>query len=182
VSALAFLSPGAVEGAPLRTPMEAAHLAAGARIEEHDGWRVAIYPEADPPVWAADVSQLTKTERAANGDGLRLTPTRTLVLGEPPAALDPDALDVTCVYAAVRIGGPEVPGLFGRISALDIRPRSFPPGAVMLGSIARCPGIVVNEGAGCVLLLVGWEYGAYLWETVLDAGAPLGIRPRTEAP
>jgi hypothetical protein len=52
----------------------------------------------------------------------------------------------------------------------------------MLGSIARCPGIVVNEGAGCVLLLVGWEYGAYLWETVLDAGAPLGIRPRTEAP
>jgi glycine cleavage system aminomethyltransferase T len=187
VSDLAFLSPGAaLSGVALRTPMEAAHQAAGARIEERDGWRIAVYPEADPPVWVTDLSQLAKFElrgpASANGDGLRLTPTRTLVLGEPPVALGPEAIDVTCVYAAVRVGGPEVPPLFGRISALDIRPRSFPVGAVMLGSIARCPGIVVNEGAGRMLLMVGWEYGAYLWETVLDAGAPLGIRPRTEAP
>jgi sarcosine oxidase gamma subunit len=184
---LAFLSPAAaLDGVPLRTPMESAHLAAGARIEERDGWRVAIYPEADAPVWVADLSQLGKFElrgaASVNGDGLRLTPTRTLVLGEPPGALGPEAIDVTSVYTAVRVGGPEVPALFGRISALDIRPRSFPAGGVMLGSIARCPGIVVNEGAGRLLLMVGWEYGAYLWETVLDAGAPLGIRPRTEAP
>jgi hypothetical protein len=183
-AALDFLSPAAVEGAPLRTPMDALHVAAGAEIRvAGDGWRVAVYPEVGAPVWAADVSQIGKVEtRGDGGDGLRLTPTRTLALGPVPAELGPQTLDVTCVYAAVRIGGPRVRELFGRISALDTRPRSFPDGAVMMGSIARCPGIVINEGGGRLLLMVGWEYGAYLWETVLDAGAPLGVRPRTEEP
>src|SRR3954469_12017121 len=123
------MSPGAVDGAPLRTPMEAAHLAAGARIEERDGWRVAVYDERDaPPVWAADVSQIGKVEsRGENGTGLlRLTPTRALALGDVPPVLGDGALDVTCVYAAVRVGGARVRELFGRISALDVRPRSFP--------------------------------------------------------
>jgi sarcosine oxidase gamma subunit len=193
---LAFLSPTATSGAPLRTPMDGAHVAAGARIEERDGWRIGVYPGKDAPVWVADVSQIGKVELrgadagdVANGDTvLRLTPRRTLVLCAPGAtaerlgALGPAALDVTCVYAAVRIGGgPLVRDLFRRVSALDIRSRSFPDGAAMMGSIARCPGIVVNEGGDRFLLMAGWEYGAYLWQTILDAGDPLGIAPRTEA-
>jgi sarcosine oxidase gamma subunit len=191
---LAFLSPTAASGAQLRTPMDAAHVAAGARIEERDGWRIGVYPDTEAPVWVADVSQIGKVELrgadaadVANGDTvLRLTPRRALVLCAPGAtaerlaALGPAALDVTCVYAAVRIGGPLVRDLFRRVSALDIRPKSCPDGAAMTGSIARCPGIVVNEGGDRFLLMAGWEYGAYLWETVLDAGDPLGIAPRTE--
>jgi glycine cleavage system aminomethyltransferase T len=183
---LAFLSPG---GVLLRTPMDALHRAAGARIEERDGWAVALYPERESPVWIADVSMLRKVELRAAADvlddlagaALRLTPSRALVLGDGnvPAEI---ALDLTCAWAAVRIGGPQVRELFGQLSALDVRPTSFPPGRVMLGSVARCPGIVVNEGDDRLLLMVGWEYGAYLWETVLDAGAPLGIAPRTASP
>jgi sarcosine oxidase gamma subunit len=82
----------------------------------------------------------------------------------------------------VRIGGAQVRELFARLSALDVRAKSFPPGLVMMGSVTRCPGIVVNEGDDRLLIMVGWEYGAYLWETVLDAGAPLGIAPRTGTP
>jgi sarcosine oxidase gamma subunit len=192
---LAFLSPTATRGAALRTPMDGVHAAAGATFQERDGWRVAVYPERDAPVWAADVSQIGKIELRGGGEldaavddalELRLTPRRALVLCDPSstaehlAALRAPALDVTCVYAAVRIGGAAVRELFPRVSALDARPRSFADGDVMMGSIARCPGIVVNQGGDRLLLMVGWEYGAYLWETVLDAGAPLGIAPRTD--
>jgi hypothetical protein len=163
--------------------MDALH---GAPVSERGGWRVAQYPDSDAPVHVADVSRLPKFELrgpedeiddAVRGGMLRLTPTRALSF-EPAE----DALDMTCAYAAVRLSGPRVRELFGRLSALDIRAGSFPEGAVMMGSVARCPAIVVNQGGDRLLILVGWEYGAYLWETVLDAGAPLGIEPRTEEP
>jgi hypothetical protein len=178
---LAFLSPAA--GVALRTPMEALHTAP---VAEREGWRVAQYPDTGAEVYAADVSQLPKfelrgsteeIEQAVARGMMRLTPTRALAFD--PAA---GALDLTCAYAAVRISGRRVRELFGRLSALDIRPRNFPDGAVMMGSVARCPAIVLNEGGNRLLILVGWEYGAYLWETVLDAGAPLAIAPRTEDP
>lgn len=177
----AFLSPG--PGVALRTPMDALH---AAPVSERGGWRVAQYPEHDAPVHVADVSQLPKFElrgtedeidAAARSGMLRLTPTRALSF-EPAEG----ALDMTCAYAAVRISGPRVRELFGRLSALDIRPKSFAEGAVTMGSVARCPAIVVNQGADRFLILVGWEYGAYVWETALDAGAPLGIAARTEEP
>jgi glycine cleavage system aminomethyltransferase T len=198
---LAFLTPA---GVLLRTPMDAVHRSAGASVEERDGWEVAVYPERESPVWVEDVSMLRKVELrapadvldgltgglepgAARLDGaartLRLTATRALLLGDSDAGANGDrALDLTCAWAAVRIGGPEVRELFARLSALDVRARSFPPDRVMLGSVARCPGIVVSESDDRLLLMVGWEYGAYLWETVLDAGAPLGIAPRTGTP
>jgi glycine cleavage system aminomethyltransferase T len=198
---VAFLSPA---GVLLRTPMDALHRSAGARIEERDGWAVAVYPERESPVWVADVSMIGKVELRGPADGLhgwtgglepgsarldgavrtlRLTPTRALALGDPHAGANGNgALDLTCAWAAVRIGGPQVRELFARLSALDVRPKSFPPDRVMLGSVARCPGVVVSEGDDRLLLMVGWEYGAYLWETVLDAGAPLGVAPRTGAP
>jgi hypothetical protein len=165
----------------LRTPMDGLH---GAPVREVGGWRVAQYPARAADVYAADVSQLPKFELRAPVDEvdaavaagmLRLTPTRALAF----APVD-GALDLTCAYAAVRLSGPRVRELFGRLSALDVRPKSFRPGEVLMGSVARCPAIVVNEAEDRLLVLVGWEYGGYLWETVLDAGEPLGLAPRTE--
>jgi len=203
---LAFLSPPgeAAAGVVLRTPMEHAHRAAGATLAEQDGWRIAAYPPAEGAgAWVADVSHTAKLEvrgarghldaatgvaehgRAALDDGvwtLRITPSRALVLapfrrlGELRERLA-GAIDVTSGLAAVAIGGPRVRELFSRTSALDVRPRSFPDGACMAGSVARCPAIVLNEGDDRFRILVGWEVGEYLWETVLDAGAPIGIAP-----
>jgi sarcosine oxidase gamma subunit len=169
--------------------MDALHRSAGARVEERDGWAVAVYPERESPVWVADVSTMRKIELRAPAHvldertgALRLTPTRALVLGDGEDGSAEGALDLTCGWAAVRIGGAQVRELFARLSALDVRAKSFAPGDVMMGSVARCPGIVVNEGDDRLILMVGWEYGAYLWETVLDAGAPLGIAARTGTP
>jgi hypothetical protein len=210
MSATSFLSPGGADpslGAPLRTPIDELHRDAGADLIERDGWRIARYPAADAAAWAADASDLGKLElrgstseidRMTGGLALgesrvescvrvaRLTPVRALVVCDATVtpgqlrALGPAALDLTCAWAAVRLGGAARRDLFARISGLDARPDRFPPGRLMLGSVARCPAIVVHEQPATLLVLVAWEYGAYLWETLHDAGAPLGVAAVTD--
>jgi sarcosine oxidase gamma subunit len=198
VSEIAFLSPTRAS-VPLRTPMAGVHTAP---LREREGWLLPDYPPAgDARVWVSDASQLGKIELRGSAveldvaagveepgstrrDGeawiARLTPTRALVLcpGDEVdarlAALGSDAVDLTCCWAAVRVGGQARLDLFARVSDLDARPRSLPAGAVASGPVAECAGIVLNEG-DALLLLVGWEYGAYLWEAVLDLGEPLGV-------
>jgi sarcosine oxidase gamma subunit len=122
------------------------------------------------------------TRRDGDAWVARLTPTRALVLcptDELEArleALGNGAVDLTCGYAAVRVGGRRRLDLFARVSDLDARPRSLPAGAVASAPVAECAGIVLNEG-DTLLLLVSWEYGAYLWEALLDLGEPLRVVP-----
>ena len=40
----------------------------------------------------------------------------------------------------------------------------------------RCPALILNAGDR-VLMLIGWEFGEYFWESILDAGVNLGITP-----
>jgi sarcosine oxidase gamma subunit len=199
MSEIVFLSPTLARDVPLRTPMAALHTAP---LRDRDGWLLPDYaPAGDAPVWISDASQLGKIEvrapsteldaavgvedwGATRRDGeawvARLTPTRALVLcpGDEVvarlASLNAAAVDLTCNWAAVRVGGPQRLDLFARLSDLDGRPKSLPAGAVVSGPVAECAGIVLNEG-DALLLLVGWEYGAYLWEAALDLGEPLGV-------
>ncbi|HEX4563562.1 MAG TPA: sarcosine oxidase subunit gamma family protein [Solirubrobacteraceae bacterium] len=79
MSALAFLTPDAVGGAPARSPMHRLASAAGARARERDGWQIASgYP--DPGVERArlgegvafvDRSSLCKLELHAGAPELR---------------------------------------------------------------------------------------------------------------
>ena len=198
MSDLGFLSPMNAS-VPRRTPMAGAH---HTELRERDGWMLPDYPPpGDAAVWVSDVSWLGKVELRGTpaevdlGSGLdgpgatrrdgeawiaRLTPTRALVLCPPDetaarlTALGPGAVDLTCGWAAVRVGGPARLDLFARVSDLDGRPKSLPEGAVVSGPVAECAGIVLNEG-DTLLLLAGWDYGAYLWEAVLDLGEPLGV-------
>jgi glycine cleavage system aminomethyltransferase T len=202
----AFMSAAAAEnGVALRTPMERRHVAAGARIEERDGWRVAVYEAAEAELWVADVSHIGKLDvradaselddvtgglapgRAREDDGiwtLRLTPTHGYVLCpftrvEPlRSAIGPAAIDATCGLAGVALAGPRWRDVMNRSSALDVRPSRFPPRRCMAGSVMRVPTLVLNDGDG-VVMLVGWEYGEYFWDAILDAGATLGIAPVT---
>jgi sarcosine oxidase gamma subunit len=203
----AFMSPSAAaEGVALRTPMERRHLAAGAAIEERDGWRIGVYPEAgegDP--WIVDVSHFGKLDvRAtpaeldeltgglgpgeAGEDGdvwtLRLTPTHGYVLcpfgrvESIRSSFGPAAIDVTCGLAGVAVGGSRWRDVMNRSSGLDVRPSRFPPNRCMAGSVMRVPTLVLNEGEH-VSMFVGWEYGEYFWDAILDAGATLEIWART---
>jgi hypothetical protein len=198
----AFLSPAAAAaGVVLRTPMERAHLAAGATLEPHDGWRVAAYGPAEADAWLADVSHLGKLDLrapaagldeltgglepgAARSDGgvwtLRLTPTHGYVLcpfarvSELRGRIGEAAIDVTCGMAGVALGGARRLAVFNRSSGLDVRDSRFAPGRCMAGSVMRVPTLVLNRGDDLVML-VAWEQGEYFWDAILDAGETIGI-------
>jgi sarcosine oxidase gamma subunit len=198
----AFLSPAAAAaGVSLRTPMERSHLAAGATIEEYDGWRVAAYEQPDAAAWACDLSHLGKLDvrapeaelgsltgglgpGAARNDGdvwtLRLTPTHAYVLcpfhrvAELRARIGAGAIDATCGLAAVGLGGERRRDVFNRSSGLDVRESRFGPNRCMAGSVMRLPALVLNRGEDLVML-VAWEMGEYFWDAILDAGETIGI-------
>jgi sarcosine oxidase gamma subunit len=90
------------------------------------------------------------------------------------------AIDVTSGLAGVAVGGSCWRDVMNRSSGLDVRPSRFPPYRCMAGSVMRVPTLVLNEGEH-VSMFVGWEYGEYFWDAILDAGATLEIGARTPA-
>jgi sarcosine oxidase gamma subunit len=202
----AFMSPAtAGNGVVLRTPMDRRHAAAGATFAERDGWRIAEYEGEPADPWLADVSHLGKLDvrgsqaeldeltgglptGAARRDGdvwtLRLTPVHGYVLcpygrvGALRDSIGAPAIDVTSGFAGVALGGSRWREVMNRSSGLDVRPARFGPGRCMAGSVMRVPALIVNEGES-IAMFVGWEYGEYFWDAILDAGETLGIGPRT---
>jgi sarcosine oxidase gamma subunit len=202
----AFMSPAtAGNGVVLRTPMDRRHAAAGATFAERDGWRIAEYEGEPADPWLADVSHLGKLDvrgsqaeldeltgglptGAARRDGdvwtLRLTPVHGYVLcpygrvGALRDSIGAPAIDVTSGLAGVALGGSRWRDVMNRSSGLDVRPSRFGPGRCMAGSVMRVPALIVNEGES-IAMFVGWEYGEYFWDAIIDAGQTLGIGPRT---
>ena len=202
------MSPAAARsGVALRTPMERCHLAAGATLEERDGWRIAVYPDADGDPWVVDVSHFGKLDLRATAAGLdeltgglapgaaradgdvwtmRLTPTHGHVIcpfdrvESIRSATGGAAIDVTCGLAGVAVGGLRWRDVMNRSSGLEVRASRFGPDRCMAGSVMRVPTLVLNEGAH-ISMFVGWEYGEYFWDAILDAGATLSIGARTPA-
>ncbi len=204
----AFLSPAAVAPSgshtpSLRTPMERAHINAGAALTDHQGWRIATYPAESAELWIADRSHLGKLDLRgtaeqldtltgglepghARDDGgvwtLRLTATHGYVIcgfdrvAELRERIGAAGIDITCAMAAVEIGGEQWREVFMRSSGSDVRASRFPHNRCVAGSVMRCPALILNAGDR-VLMLIGWEFGEYFWEAILDAGVNLGITP-----
>lgn len=137
--------------------------------------------------------------RAADAWWCPLTDQRAMVICEPGAAAElREALEeavseapglaslteVTTVYAALTICGPQARELFARFCALDLRPTSTPVDGLRPGSVARGPGLVLREAEERFLMLFGWALGEYMWTVVADAaehlgGAPAGLETLT---
>jgi glycine cleavage system aminomethyltransferase T len=200
---LDFLSPS--PAALARSPMERQALAAGARLEERDGWNVAVgfdgleaeRVRCSATVGFADLSHLGKVEvqgartpelelgTASRSDGawwLPFTPQRMLVLCEPGDLTDlrerlPDPVDVTTAFAALALEGPLAREVFARFTALDLRDAVTPVRGFRPGSVARTPGAVLRQSEERWLMLFGAALGQYMWTVVADAAADLGGGP-----
>jgi glycine cleavage system aminomethyltransferase T len=197
VSSLDFLSPAPT--AIARSPMEREAIAAGARIEQRDGWNVAVGFEGEDvhrsTVAFSDRSQMGKLELQTEhglelGVGTRrddawwcpTSRTRALVLCEPDrtAALRgqlPDAVDLTSALAALTIAGPLAREVFARFTAIDLRPHVTPVHGFRPGSVARTPGAILRESEDSWLMVFGAALGSYVWTVVADAAAGLGGGP-----
>lgn len=106
-----------------------------------------------------------------------LTPTRLLVVGEAPAVDDDDvtATTVTAGFVALSLIGPRARDVLARVCALDLRRAAA--GALLPGSVARVPGLVLCERDDALLVLAGSAHAQYLWDVLVDAGQPLGLVP-----
>jgi heterotetrameric sarcosine oxidase gamma subunit len=185
----------AVGYASLEQEREACRQAAGWADVSHLG-KLELHVSAADDL-AAIVAQLADgaalelgtATRAADAWWLPLTAERAVVVCEPAVLggmrerLDEAAggasrpvtvVDATCKYAAMTLVGPLAREVFARFTAIDLRPRVLPVGGFRPASIARTPGMLVREGDERFLFLFGWALGAYLWETVADAGIHLG--------
>lgn len=95
--------------------------------------------------------------------------------------------DVTHGRAQLRLVGPASAELLGRLCGLDLRADHFPDHTARQTSVAKTTQLIIrhdlvdhdlDDGRLLSYSIIGARsLGAYLWETILDSGSDLGIRP-----
>ena len=148
-----------------------------------------------PAVWPLAAGDLLVTcepsgyaGRAASASRTRLHPSRLRERpGEGSNTESPSiyVTDVTSVYAALLLVGPHSRVVLQRLTALDLSDPALPDLACDCTGLAHVHATILRQDLGPIpayWLLVGWEYGAYAWDSVLHAGEVIrhhAHRPRS---
>ncbi|HEV8673506.1 MAG TPA: 2Fe-2S iron-sulfur cluster-binding protein [Methylomirabilota bacterium] len=88
--------------------------------------------------------------------------------------------NLTGALGAINVAGPRARELLAPLADLDVSAAGFPYLGAKQGLVAGVPSLLLRIGFVGEL---GYEvhfpsdYGAYLWDTLMEAGAPLGVRP-----
>lgn len=88
--------------------------------------------------------------------------------------------DVTAVYAALLLAGPDSGNVLGRLADIDASDGALPNLDCVHTGIHHVHAVVARQDLGSLpayLILTGREYGGWLWDTVMLAGVSCGIRP-----
>jgi heterotetrameric sarcosine oxidase gamma subunit len=88
--------------------------------------------------------------------------------------------DLTSALCGLRLVGPRAPAVLERLSSLDLAPDHFADGALAQGSVARIHALIVRRDMVGLIgydLYVDRDLGAYVWDVLLEQGAPLGLKP-----
>ena len=106
---------------------------------------------------------------------------RTMLFWNAQWRLNVDVANVTAAYAGVNIAGPRSRDVLQKLSTdIDLSPAAFPYLGVRMATVAGVP---------CRLLRVGFvgelgyeihmpaHFGEHIWDAIMEAGKPLGIRP-----
>ena len=120
----------------------------------------------------------------------RLTPGEALFLSqnmEPEHLLESQdgdgclhLLDRTDGLALMALWGPDSRRVLAKLSSLDLRERTRPTGTCAAAPMAGVRVVLVRWDRGRVpayQIVVSAEYGAYLWDMIVDAGREHGLRP-----
>lgn len=88
---------------------------------------------------------------------------------------------VTTALVSINIAGPNSRELLGRLTDIDLSPDAFGYMRVRLGSVAGVPDCIVWRigftGELSYEIHVPASYGLHVWESLLLAGADLGVAP-----
>ncbi|HXV34195.1 MAG TPA: 2Fe-2S iron-sulfur cluster-binding protein [Gaiellaceae bacterium] len=94
--------------------------------------------------------------------------------------LDVEIVDVTGALAALNVAGPNARELMTRLTDLDVSPEGFTYLDAKHAQVAGVPTLLLRIG---FVGEVGYElhfpspYGEHVWDTILERGADLGVRP-----
>ena len=175
----------AAVGSPeLGGPRHAVHLreAAPQRLTHlqgagHDEARQALLAVLDSP-------ELPAPGRSLMAAGVRLLsigPAIYLLIENPGASLALPAatiergfavgLNVTDACTRLQIAGPEAATLLAAGTAVDLHPRSFPPGRGTATGFARMRVILLRTGLQQFELLIGRSHALSLWQWLAEAAA-----------
>jgi sarcosine oxidase subunit alpha len=95
--------------------------------------------------------------------------------------LDVDVANVTAAYAGVNIAGPKSRQVLQRLCQdIDLSAEAFPYLGVRQGTVAGIPARLLRVGFVGELgyeIHVPYGYGEALWDALIEAGEPEGIRP-----
>ena len=87
--------------------------------------------------------------------------------------------DVTGHYAAVNLAGPRAREVMAKVTDLDVSKAGMPYLAATEGLVAGIPAVILRIGFVGELgyeIHVPADYGAHLWDALVEAGRPFGLR------
>ncbi len=90
------------------------------------------------------------------------------------------AVDVTSALAGLKVTGPLSHRLLAFVTELDISPWEFSNMTCAQAKVAEIHGTVLRRDLGGLTsydLYVGWEYGVYMWDALMEAGEEYGLTP-----
>lgn len=179
------------EAAAARTGVALADLSANGKLTV-EGHQLEALTEA---VWRATAPAVGAGAAAGKAHLWRLRPDQLLVTTAPETAVETvtrlnraaaalDGLltvtDITHGRSELWLVGPQSVTLLGRLCGLNFGPAAFPNMAVRQSSVAKTAQIILRRDIGrtpAFALLGAASLGAYLWETVMQAGHDLGLAP-----
>ena len=86
--------------------------------------------------------------------------------------------DVTSVYCALHLAGPKSRHVLNKLTSLDICEGAMPNLSCGQTSLAEAHSIVLRRDVGdlpAYQLLIGREYGEYIWDALMHAGDEFSI-------
>ena len=109
------------------------------------------------------------------GEYLVLLPAGQESLIENVSTTGASVYDLTGAYAVITLSGPKAEETLRYLTTFDLHPSVFPKGSAAYTSIALVRTLIARLEEEAFMLVVAADYGAYFWETLLDAGTNCGI-------
>jgi glycine cleavage system aminomethyltransferase T len=173
----------------------------GVTLADLTAQHLVLAQARDLEAWLPAAPEVGRTAVVGNGGPptrcCRLTADSALFVSTAPVELPPAPAtggyrtDLTSGRTVIGVAGPRSAELLRRATQVDIRDHALPDGACVQTSLMRAPALILrgdrrghrgsDHGShrGSVPayeIFVPRDFGEYVWDALLDAGAPLGVR------
>lgn len=139
-----------------------------------------------PALSVSVVGDAVQVDRLTDGHALIITAPAALqetmqtLKTAAAASVCAHVTDVTSALCGLRLVGPQAPALLERLATHDLAPNRFANGALAQCGLAKVHAIVARRDVAGLLgydLYVDRDLGGYLWDALMEQGAPLGLKP-----